>query len=127
MVNGSRKSFHFNLFAKTENVVTGSVNTEIFHVVNSEMVGGQFTEMGIGFYYGGSHSVNIDCYARNSNTTTLLATTIVGAWAAFKKVTTASTETYRLLLGDKIYFNITGLGSDLSTPVKGCSTYVTFK
>lgn len=30
MVNGSRKSFHFNLFAKTENVVTGSVNTEIF-------------------------------------------------------------------------------------------------
>lgn len=91
------------------------------------MVGGQFTEMGIGFYYGGSYSVNIDCYARNSNTTTLLATTTVGAWAAFKKVTTASTETYRLLLGDKIYFTITGLGSDLSTPVKGCSTYVTFK
>lgn len=127
MVNGSRKSFHFNLFAKTENVITGSINTEIFHVVNSEMVGGQFTEMGIGFYYGGSHSVNIDCYARNSNTTTLLATTTVRAWTFFKKVTTASNEAYRLLLGDTIYFTITGLGSNLSTPVKGCSTYVTFK
>ena len=49
MVNGSRKSFHFNLFAKTENVVTGSVNTEIFHVVNSEMVGVNLPRWVLGF------------------------------------------------------------------------------
>ena len=128
MLNDSRKSLHFALFSNGENVIAGASNDDFFHVVNSELVGGQFAEMGICFYYSGSHSVTVDCWARSTDgSSTLLATATTGLWSAFKKVTTASNANYKLALGDKIYFTLTGIGSDLSTPVKGCSTYVTFK
>jgi hypothetical protein len=126
MLNDSRKSLHYCLFSGSAPIVVGS-SEEIFHLVNSEMVGGQFAEMGISFYYSGSHTVTIECRVRNTGSSTLLATTTVSNWVFYKKVTTASAPTYKLAAGDKVYFAISAIGSDYSTPVVGCSTYVTFK
>ena len=128
MLNSARKSLHYYITPMGTSVAVSPASSEIFYVVNSEMVGCVFAEMAARVSSQGDQSITFECRVRRIGAASfLLATATLNDWTYFKKTTTAANATYKLVEGDIVYIKISAMSSVSSTPPTGFTAYVTFK
>ena len=128
MLHEARRSLHFCLYPIGTAVVVSPASSEIFYIVNSEMVGGIFADMAGRVSVSGDQSITFECRVRRIGAASfLLATATLSAGTDFKKTTTAVNATYKLVEGDIVYIRISAMGSGGGAIPTGFTAYVTFK